>query len=122
MTIYTVVKDGVANVVVSSKQLYASRYFESSFALTVFVEVAGPGPLPASYLIYLDGDLGGILGPAKRSIVESGMVRGVKKTLLTTKDRLEKDFRGRLVTSSVPGPGAFGSRVSPLRELAFTAV
>ena len=107
MTIYTVVKDGVANVVVSSKQLYASRYFESSFALTVFVEVAGPGPSPASYLIYLNRSrtdlLGGILGPAKRSIVESGMVRGVKKTLVTTKDRLERDFRGRLVTSSVQG-------------------
>lgn len=107
MTIYTVSKDGVANVIVSSKQLYASRYFESSFALTVFVEVASPGPSPASYLIYLNRSrtdlLGGLLGPAKRSIVEGGMVRGVKKTLLVTKDRLEKDFRDRLVTSSNSG-------------------
>ena len=97
----------IANVIVSSKQLYASRYFESSFALTVFVEVASPGPSPASYLIYLNRSrtdlLGGLLGPAKRSIVEGGMVRGVKKTLLVTKDRLEKDFRDRLVTSSSEG-------------------
>ena len=107
MTIYTVTRDGVANVIVSSKQLYASRYFESSFALTVFVEVAEPGPSPASYLIYLNRSrtdlLGGILGGAKRSIVESGMVRGVKKTLLVTKNRLEKDFRERLVTSAAVG-------------------
>ena len=99
MTIYTLTRGGVTNVLVGSKQLYASRYFDSSFALTVFVEEVGGGPEPASYLMYLNrsrtDQLGGLLGGVKRSVVEGRMVRGVKKTLRQTKVRLEAEYRQR---------------------------
>jgi hypothetical protein len=99
MTIYTLTRDGVTNVIVSSKQLYASRYFDSSFALTIFAEEVGGGPEPSSYLMYLNrsrtDQLGGVLGGIKRSIVEGRMVRGLKKTLPQTKDRLEAEYRQR---------------------------
>jgi hypothetical protein len=97
VTLYTVTRAGVTNVLVGSKQLYASRYFDSSFALTAFVEEAGAGSQPASYLLYLNrsrtDQLGGLLGGIKRSMVEGRMIRGLKKNLLLTRDRLEADFR-----------------------------
>jgi hypothetical protein len=99
MTIYTLTRGGVTNVLIGSKQLYASRYFDSSFALTVFVEEVGGGPQPSSYLMYLNrsrtDQLGGLMGGVKRSIVEGRMVRGLKKNLRQTKDRLEAEYRRR---------------------------
>ena len=97
MTIYTLTRGGVTNVLIGSKQLYASRYFDSSFALTVFVEEVGGGPRPSSYLMYLNrsrtDQLGGLMGGVRRSVVQGRMVREVKRTLQQTKDRLEAEYR-----------------------------
>ena len=99
LTILTVTRAGVTNVIISSKQLYASRYFDSSFALTVFVEEVGGGPQPLSYLMYLNrprtDQLGGLMGGVKRSVVEGKMVRGLKTNLRQTKDRFEAEYRQR---------------------------
>ncbi len=103
MTIYTVTRNGVTYVLVGSKQLYASRYFDSSFALTVFVQEPGDGRHD-SYLMYLNrsrtAQLGGFLGGLKRSIIEGKMLGGVKKTLQQTKDRLEAEYGQRAATTS----------------------
>lgn len=120
MTIYTVRKAGVANVIVSSRQIYASRYFDSSLALTVLVEAAPVGQTPTSYLVYLNrsrtDQLGGILGSAKRSFVEGRMVRGVRTTLKVTKDRLEKGYREQVASA-----GAAEASGTTVRMSAFPA-
>jgi hypothetical protein len=94
----------VTNVLIGSKQLYASRYFDSSFALTLLVGEVGAGPRPASYLMYLNrsrtDQLGGLLGPIKRSVIEGRMLGGVKKTLEQTKQRLETEYGQRSATTT----------------------
>jgi hypothetical protein len=63
-------------VLVTSKQIYANHYFDSSLALTAFLTI--PGASPESYLFYenrsrADG-LGGAFGRLMRGIVEDKAV------------------------------------------------
>ncbi|MBI4750830.1 MAG: hypothetical protein HY774_20320 [Acidobacteria bacterium] len=97
MTILTVKRQGATHVIISSKQLYASHYFDSSLALTVFVEELGGGNQPLSYLIYLNrsrtNQLRGLFSGLRRSIVEGKMLTGVRQNLLSTKEKLETRYR-----------------------------
>lgn len=73
-------------ILVSSKQIYANHYFDSSLAFTAFVTI--PGATPASYLYYenrsrADG-LGGAFSGIKRDIVERNAIKGLKTILETS--------------------------------------
>jgi hypothetical protein len=77
-------------VLIASKQIYANHYFDSSLALTAFVNI--PGASPASYLFYenrsrADG-LEGAFSKIKRGIVENRAVDGLKTILETSKANL----------------------------------
>ncbi|HUS11104.1 MAG TPA: hypothetical protein VMZ30_11620 [Pyrinomonadaceae bacterium] len=77
-------------VLIASKQIYANHYFDSSLALTAFVNL--PGANPASYLIYenrsrADG-LQGAFGKIKRGIVEGKAVNSLKTILESSKANL----------------------------------
>jgi len=76
-------------IIVASKQIYASHYFDSSLALTALVTIPGAS---GSYLIYenrsrADG-LGGAFSKIKRSIVEGKAVNGLKTILESSKANL----------------------------------
>lgn len=74
-------------ILIASKQIYANHYFDSSLALTAFVNV--PGANPGSYLFYenrsrADG-LEGAFSQIKRSIVEDRAVQGLMAVLESSK-------------------------------------
>jgi hypothetical protein len=77
-------------VLVSTKQIYANHYFDSSLALTAFVNI--PGSSSGSYLFYenrsrADG-LGGMFGKMKRAMVEGKAVDSLKSILESSKANL----------------------------------
>ena len=83
-------------ILVASKQIYANHYFDSSLALTAFVEVSGA--TPQSYLIYenrsrADG-LEGMFSKIKRGIVEDKAVKSLKTILESSKANLNARASG----------------------------
>jgi hypothetical protein len=77
-------------ILIASKQIYANHYFDSSLALTAFVNI--PDATPSSYLFYenrshADG-LGGAFGKLKRRIVGDKALAGVKAVLDQSKANL----------------------------------
>jgi hypothetical protein len=77
-------------ILIAAKQIYANHYFDSSLALTAFVNF--PGANPATYLIYenrsrADG-LQGAFGKIKRGVVEGKAVAGLKTILESSKANL----------------------------------
>lgn len=85
--IYKRVQESGPQIIAASKQLYANHYFDSSLALTGFVNI--PGANPGSYLFYenrsrADG-LEGPFGRIKRGIVEDKAVSGLKTILESSK-------------------------------------
>src|SRR6266705_1618862 len=80
-----------AQILIVSKQIYANHYFDSSLALTAFLNV--PGPSPKSYLFYenrsrVDG-LEGAFGKIKRGIIEDKAVNSLESILHQSKLSLE---------------------------------
>lgn len=72
-----------ARILIASKQIYANHYFDSSLALTAFMNL--PGQNPGSYLFYenrsrVDG-LEGPFGKFKRSIIEDKAVGSLRSIL-----------------------------------------
>jgi hypothetical protein len=89
-------------VLIASKQIYANHYFNSSLALTAFVNI--PGANPGSYLFYenrsrADG-LEGMFSKIKRGIVEDRAVDGLKAILESSKVNL--NARAVNLTESTP--------------------
>ena len=77
-------------ILIAAKQIYANHYFDSSLALTAFLNF--PGANPAAYLIYenrsrADG-LQGAFGKIKRGIVEGKAVAGLKTILESSRANL----------------------------------
>jgi hypothetical protein len=77
-------------VLIASKQIYANHYFNSSLALTAFVNI--PGANPGSYLFYenrsrADG-LEGMFGKMKRGIVQDKAIDGLQGILEGSKANL----------------------------------
>jgi hypothetical protein len=97
ITIYRNEKEVGPQILVASKQIYASHYFDSSLALTAFV--SNPGSSSGSYLFYenrsrADG-LGGMFGKIKRGIVEDRAVDGLTAILEQSKVNLNASVLGR---------------------------
>jgi hypothetical protein len=83
IVIYTLAREAGPQVLITSKQIYANHYFNSSLALTAFVNI--PGATSRSYVVYenrsrADG-LEGAFSKFKRGIVENRAVEGLKAIL-----------------------------------------
>ena len=83
------------DVVIASKGIYASHYFEASLGLTALVH--GPASDPShTYLIYLnrsraDG-LRGPLSGMKRALIGSSLREGARKNMEIVRQRLESEY------------------------------
>ena len=91
--IYKRTGPGGTDVLIGSKGIYASHYFEASLGLTALVH--GPDPLH-SYLIYLnrsraDG-LRGPLGGMKRALISTSLRDGTRKNMDMVRQRLETEY------------------------------
>ena len=84
-----------SDVMIASKQIYASHYFEASLGLTALVQ--GPTSDPShSYLIYLNRSRAdGLRGPfasVKRSLIGSTLREGARKNMEMVRQRLESGY------------------------------
>ena len=91
ITIYRRDRDVGPQVLISSKQIYASHYFNASLALTAFVTV--PGASQGAYLVSenrsrADG-LDGPFGKIKRGVVEKKALEGLKAILAHSQAKLD---------------------------------
>jgi hypothetical protein len=80
ITIYKRDRDVGPQVLISSKQIYASHYFNASLALTAFVTVPGGAYLVSENRSRADG-LEGPFGKIKRGVVEKKALEGLKTIL-----------------------------------------
>ena len=93
VAIYTRKRNGKEDVFITSKQIYASHYFEIAFGFTAFVDEVG-GKRPANaYLMYLNRSrfdkLYGGLKDVIMSIGKGKVYDGVKFYFRQVKDKLE---------------------------------
>jgi len=84
---YTRLRAGAPQILVATKQLYATRYFDSSLSLTLLTSVADSPS--ETYLLYANrsraGALGGLFGGLKRRIFEEAALDGLRDLLQQTK-------------------------------------
>src|SRR4029077_2369495 len=90
ITIYQREQKSGAQILISSNQIYANHYFDSSLALTAFLSIPGAS---CGYLFYenrsrADG-LGGAFSGLKRGIIENRALDSVKAILYQSQLSLE---------------------------------
>jgi len=90
ITIYQREQKSGPQILIASKQIYANHYFDSSLALTAFLNIPGAS---SGYLFYenrsrADG-LGGAFSGLKRGIIENRALDGVKAILYQSQLSLE---------------------------------
>jgi hypothetical protein len=100
--VYRRAQESGAQILITSKQIYANHYFDSSLALTAIVNIPDAGP--KSYLVYenrsrADG-LSGMFGKMKRGIVEAKAVDSLKTILESSRESLN----ARLLNESSSAP------------------
>ena len=82
----------------ASKQLYGSRYFDSSLGLTILLEQPG---VDGAYLVYVNRSrldaLGGFFGGLKRVLVRSRTRSAMAGSLTQARDRVERAHAQRAV-------------------------
>jgi len=95
-TIYNLTKSEGSTVLIASKGIYASHYFEASLGLSAFIE-GSPGESVRTYLIYINRSradaLRGLFGGLKRAMISGSIRTGTLKNMQRIKDRLEADYR-----------------------------
>jgi hypothetical protein len=94
--IYKRVKPEGTDVMIASKGIYASHYFDASLGLTALVR--GPASDPShSYLIYLNRSradaLRGPFAGMKRALISSSLRDGARKNMELVRQRLEAEYR-----------------------------
>src|SRR6202521_5126750 len=94
VTHVTVTHPAPTSVVIASKDVYSSRYFDASLSITIASDaVSSPD---AFYLVYVNRSranaLKGTLSGLRRSLVERRAKGSIDENLRTTKARLEKSF------------------------------
>lgn len=81
------------DVFITSKQLYANHYFETSLGMSFFMDAVNTNGPPASYLIYLNRSrldiLRGMLWKIIRPIANKKIKSGFTKNFQRVKERLE---------------------------------
>ena len=84
---------GASGAVIASKQVYASHYFDASFAVTSLVEDGTRG----SYMMYLNRTQasipGGLFSGLARAIARSKTRSGLEEQLGQTRQRIEARYR-----------------------------
>jgi hypothetical protein len=85
------------DVLIASKGIYATHYFEVSLGLTGFIQNPLPTGAARSYLIYINRSrtdaLRGLFGGLKRSLISGSLRDGAKKNMEMIKTKLERDYR-----------------------------
>ena len=109
LTHVTIYKDRRADdldVLIASKGIYASHYFEASLGLTGFIHSQSSDP-HRTYLIYINRSradaLRGFLAGLKRSLIVGSLRDGAKKSMEVIKEKLESEYWKRNKSS---GPAA----------------
>lgn len=86
---YTRRRDDDTQILVATKQLYASHYLDSSLSLTLVTSVPAAGGSSDTCLLYANrahtDTLDGLLGGLKRRIIESEVTNGLRAILQQTK-------------------------------------
>src|SRR5215213_7881060 len=82
---YTRQRDDAPQILVATKQLYATHYFNSSLSLTLLTGATDEGGRPAAYLLYANRSrldaLGGLFGGVRRRIIETQVLDGLRAVL-----------------------------------------
>jgi hypothetical protein len=112
ITIYKRDREVGPQVLIASKQIYASHYFNASLALTAFVTV--PGATQGAYLVSenrsrADG-LEGPFGKIKRGVVEKKALEGLKAILEHSQMTLEGSTLGA-TTAELSSHHSWGQRL-----------
>ncbi len=96
MTHVTIAHDRSGDVVATTKDVYSSRYFDTSIGLTIASEAAASSR--GFFLIYVNRSranaLKGRFSGLRRSIVERKAAGGMEDSLKRVKARLEKGGSG----------------------------
>jgi len=96
ITIYKRRRPNGTDVLIASKGIYASHYFEASLGLTEFIQSQSSEP-HRSYLIYINRSradaLRGLFAGFKRSLISGGLRDGAKKNMELIKQKLENEYR-----------------------------
>lgn len=96
VTIYRNSHGNRSDVIVASKGIYATHYFEASLGLTAYVESDASEPL-RSYLIYANRSradaLRGLFAGLKRSLMGGRLRDGARKNMEGVKQKLESEYR-----------------------------
>lgn len=95
ITIYKQPSPHGTDVVIASKGIYASHYFEASLGITGFIHSQSLEP-PRTYLIYINRSrtdaLRGFFGGLKRSLIVGSLRDGTKKNMEMIKAKLEFEY------------------------------
>ena len=96
VTIYKQSPEKRADVIIGSKGIYGSHYFESSLGLTAFIQSRGSDPA-RTYLIYMNRSrtdaLRGFFAGLKRSLIGGSLRDGAKKSMEMIKLKLETEYQ-----------------------------
>jgi hypothetical protein len=96
ITIYKRSHTNGLDVMIGSKGIYASHYFEASLGLTGFIQSQASEP-SRSYLIYINRSradaLRGLFAGLKRSLISGSLRDGAKKSMEMIKQKLETEYR-----------------------------
>lgn len=96
VTIYEPPTPDLIAAYVTSKQIYASHYFDAALAVTAVIDTPSPRDRPEIYMIYMTRNrtpmLEGFFANFARGTVRTRTHDGLIETLRTTKERLERDF------------------------------
>lgn len=103
VTIYKSHIGNASRLLISSKQIYANHYFDSSFGLTAFINFSTEKTSP--YLIYTsrtraDALDNALFGRVMRNTVEDETIEGVKKYLQANKQHFEAKTQNQTETPS----------------------
>ena len=97
VAIYKIQKAHGADIIIASKGIYATHYFEASLGLTGFFQTPLASGVQRSYLIYINRSrtdaLRGLFGGLKRSLISGSLRDGAKKNMEMIKTKLEGDYR-----------------------------
>ena len=96
VTIYKRRHTNGLDVMIGSKGIYATHYFEGSLGLTGFIQSQASAP-SRSYLIYINRSrtdaLRGMFAGLKRSLIGRSLREGARKNMEMIKQKLETEYR-----------------------------
>lgn len=111
---YTRRRNDAAQILVATKQLYATHYFDSSLSLTLLTGAAGGEGPAATYLLYANRSrldtLGGLLGGVRRRVIETHVLDGLRDVLQQTKLRTEAATANASTSARRDGDEGAGAR------------